>query len=580
MFDKQKLSSINVISEVKNYYPLIIAFGLVLLLSYQVFIQIIQINWGHFGYAVDDAYIILAMARNFADYGVWGVTPYEIASASSTILYSVLITLIYKLTGVLEILPLYTNIVFALIALGICFLIMRSLNVPSFLNMTALILIIFLTPMISLIFVGMEHIFHIALVLALLYFGSNVICKETLSNKELILFYVLGAILPLVRYEGFFLVLPLTLFILIRKKWKIGIIFLLSSLIPVGLFGAISVLYGQMWIPNSVYLKSGVSSLSIITLIEKFSMIFYKLFYYLPLLMFFIVIGIILLTLLWFNNKIFWRNRTIFLLLALLTTFIHLWIGPIGWFFRYEAYLYPIMIVGVYVAAIELYPSLQSFATIDDEKKMGERIKQSKRIRGNTIKKKRDDQQVKKSDSKFIIYSIVFILMLFFIIPGISPEHRVNSMTFTPMATHNIYEQQYQMGLFIKTYYQNETVVLNDIGAPTFLSNIHLIDKNGLGTTEIAKNYVSHNTSFDLFQYVKSKDAKIALIYDNDFNYTEQGWVLVGRWRIRNNVICYRDDVGIYAINLDEKERLIKNLKEFSKKLPKDVIQSGIYMGN
>jgi hypothetical protein len=38
----------------------------------------------------------------------------------------------------------------------------------------------------------------------------------------------------------------------------------------------------------------------------------------------------------------------------------------------------------------------------------------------------------------------------------------------TPKATTNIYEQQYQMGLFIKEFYENKSIVANDIGAINF----------------------------------------------------------------------------------------------------------------
>jgi hypothetical protein len=42
-------------------------------------------NGGSFTYALDDAYIHLAMAKNFP-LGVWGTTRYEFSSSSSSLL--------------------------------------------------------------------------------------------------------------------------------------------------------------------------------------------------------------------------------------------------------------------------------------------------------------------------------------------------------------------------------------------------------------------------------------------------------------------------------------------------------------
>ncbi len=57
---------------------------------------------------------------------------------------------------------------------------------------------------------------------------------------------------------------------------------------------------------------------------------------------------------------------------------------------------------------------------------------------------------------------------------------------FLPQCTTNIYEQQYQMGLFVRRYYQNSTVALNDIGAVNFLADIHCLDLLGLANAEVA----------------------------------------------------------------------------------------------
>ena len=63
---------------------------------------------------------------------------------------------------------------------------------------------------------------------------------------------------------------------------------------------------------------------------------------------------------------------------------------------------------------------------------------------------------------------------------------------FLPQCTTNIYEQQYQMGLFVRRYYQGSTVALNDIGAVNFLADIHCLDIWGLANAEVAAAKQKH----------------------------------------------------------------------------------------
>ena len=52
----------------------------------------------------------------------------------------------------------------------------------------------------------------------------------------------------------------------------------------------------------------------------------------------------------------------------------------------------------------------------------------------------------------------------------------IASLGNIPQASKNIYEQQYQMGLFLETFYSSEKVAANDIGAIHFLADIQCLD--------------------------------------------------------------------------------------------------------
>src|SRR5579859_966505 len=63
-------------------------------------------NDGHLIYTLDDPYIHMAMAKNFALYNVWGITRYGFTSATSSPLWTFLLSLFYRVFGVSDYTPL------------------------------------------------------------------------------------------------------------------------------------------------------------------------------------------------------------------------------------------------------------------------------------------------------------------------------------------------------------------------------------------------------------------------------------------------------------------------------------------
>lgn len=97
----------------KNRYELVLSLGLFWgFLIYQL-IYILTLNQGSLIYLLDDTYIHLAIAKNFAKYGVWGVNSDEFSSTSSSLLYTLLLSFLFLLFGVNEIIPFIVNLVFA-----------------------------------------------------------------------------------------------------------------------------------------------------------------------------------------------------------------------------------------------------------------------------------------------------------------------------------------------------------------------------------------------------------------------------------------------------------------------------------
>jgi len=164
---------------------------------------------GHLVYALDDAYIHMAMARNLAEHGVFGVTRYGFTSSSSSPLWTLLLAGLFKLLGPRDWLPLALNVLFAASLLAVADRVLRTQGVRPRSRLLALIAIVVLTPVPPLVLVGQEHLLHATLTLA--FAGL-----ATLAPPGAALLLV-APVLTATRYEGLFLVFIACLVLAARR---------------------------------------------------------------------------------------------------------------------------------------------------------------------------------------------------------------------------------------------------------------------------------------------------------------------------------------------------------------------------
>ena len=146
-----------------------------------------------------------------------------------------------------------------------------------------------------------------------------------------------------------------------------------------------------------------------------------------------------------------------------------------------------------------------------------------------------------------------------------------------PQATHNIYGQQYQMGRFLHAHFEGRPVVLNDIGAATYLADIHLLDIWGLGTLATAASALDRTyNSNHVEQLAAASGADLAIVYDfavRDLGFVPHGWQKRGQWTIDNNIVGAGDTVVFYAVTRAGQPLVGEALTAFSPDLPPDVAQ-------
>ena len=245
-----------VIDTVKRRWPLwVVLIGLWISVVFCLTASIRR-NAGVFTYALDDAYIHLAIAKHFVQDGVWGATRYGFSASTSSPGWTLLLSGVIALFGRPEVWPLILNVLFATALL----VVVDRLLVPSLPNpfprFWALLFITLIVPLPILIFSGMEHVLHlllIATVFGLLWrYEANPLESPRITRWLL----VTAMLATLIRYETCFLVGPLVLYYAWRHDWRMTIG--LAGAVSIGpvIIGLVQVSHGWYFLPNSLLAKS------------------------------------------------------------------------------------------------------------------------------------------------------------------------------------------------------------------------------------------------------------------------------------------------------------------------------------
>jgi hypothetical protein len=149
---------------------------------------------------------------------------------------------------------------------------------------------------------------------------------------------------------------------------------------------------------------------------------------------------------------------------------------------------------------------------------------------------------------------------------GWHAQHRAS------MAAISIYDQQVQMGRFVRQYYDLDPIAFNDIGAISYYGHGHNLDLWGLADLEVARSMRKHyNTPGFLDSLSHQRHVKIAIVFEDPFRELLQRWTRVASWTIPYNNASYNQTVSFYAVDPAEAPRLASNLKQFQPSLPRGV---------
>ena len=508
---------------------------------------IVAVSWhraqGHFIYPLDDVYINMAVAKNFALHGVWGVSPYEFSSSTSSPFYILVLAAVYRLFGVDQYAPLLLSASFGLGALYVGARILRSFRVGH--QTAGLLAMVLLAPLFAVGALGMEHSLHLLLTLLFLeHFQdggelAGSVAGEGEHSAGPWLIGLITAVMCGVRYEGILVAAVGTLVLLLRSRYLRAAVVGVSAWVPVGLYAAFSVMHGGYWLPNSVAIKGlKVAGLSPVERLSGLMFVFRNNAIrgpHVPLM----AAGLLVLMF-----SLWRRERRLAGMIAVLAgaALLHVATADVGWAFRYETYL-------IGAACIVLAAGLPRIQGLGPAWKLGTWLP--------------------------LAGCLAVLIMRSYLAATLLPEY-----------SRTIFLQQWQMARFLQAAYPGGSVAANDIGAINYLGDLHTLDLVGLANAEVFEAKREDDFRTELIDRLsRDRQVQVAVVYDSWF--TEEpsvpifsgpplpdSWVRVRRWTVPEKQQLGSRTISWYAVEPAEAVSLRGKLLQFEKDLPKAITVS------
>lgn len=494
---------------------------------------------GTFVYPLDDAYIHLAVSRNLALHGVWGITPYGFSGASSSPGWTLLLAAATRVAGVHVLTPLLLNTAAALVLLLVAaFVLARALPQSSTAYRTAMLcLLVLVVPLPGLALIGMEHVLHSVVVLCLIAAASAVVRVPVGSNlpRGPATWMVLAAAAcGALRYESCFVVAVVIVILLVRRRVGMAALVGMAAAIgPVG-YGIYSYAHSHVLLPFSVVMKSADAGdphpLGNLVSSTVSAMV--------------LMLGVVLIlrlaqraAQLAEQREPFWSYGRTFLVIAFATTIIHAEVGPTSWLMRYEAYLYAIDVVALAIGIAE-EPALFRGAE------------------GHSLTRAQQ---------------WVGLALILAILPAATDLlHRAHhGWTDVAESMHDRYVEHLPQALFVAQQMPHAAVVANDIGFLAFYAeDAKILDPLGLGSIEpvlLHKEHRKVNPQF-VAQWAAADGAKLAILH-TDFPGMDamvpSGWVLVESWCFPHNLVFQNHIESYYAPDAAAADALRSKMAQF-----------------
>ena len=481
---------------------------------------------GRFAYPLDDTYIHMAIARTLADSGVWGLDASEFVSGSSSMAWTMLLAIWFKIGGG-ELGPLLINIPLALATVIVCDRVARDYGASERTRLLTGVAIVLATPLPLLALMGMEHALQTLAFFLFLAAGAQYLERREGWLPTLALLALMTAVRP----EGMFAAAVFVAVLFVRRDFVCGFMAGATAVAPIVAFGAYSLWNGAFALPNSVLVKAGLAQPDGGAMLDMLGKALPKL----------LGNGVIVAAVLVSIAVLVRKERDArwnFALLWLGTALLHVMLAPFGWLYRYEAYLVAsgVLLIGLNVdVPLRWYRELQGrpFGT-----------------------------------------AVAYLGLALIAAEAMSRVAAANWTGATAMRDR-LYENVLSAE-FVQRYYGDEAVVANDIGAIAYLTDAKVLDIVGLGSNEpiaFRRDGTGYEAT-DVGRWANERGARIALVkveFEPWRALVPKGWKRVVTWRLPRNNVFNDHLLSFYARDEASARQLEARMREFAVTLPPEI---------
>lgn len=501
------------------------------------------VNEGHFVYVFDDTAIHMSMAQQLTHHLTWGVTAHHYASASSSPGWTLLLSAFtFVLPFARDYLPLLLNLaaaawVLTLIGKNQDFLRIRVTERLSAIVTVLAVSVLWFLP--GLMLAGMEHVLHAALFLWILLLIDRAV-RTPLTRRTSAQLLVTIAIATTIRFETAFIAVGCAVAVILatqrtfgrdtqttrtpRNAVRLGAAMIAASAFPLAVYGVINKAFGEGYLPNSILAKTGQGR--ILGLFRAPQGALGVLVADPSLFALFLISAVYLI---WVATDGPQRNTAIAIVFTV-TTVLHAFLADVGWFERYQAYL---IIGGSFVAL---------------------------RIAAEVCSPERR--------RRALVVALVVVSALAF--------GKAVLLAEAPIALSNTYRQRYQLGRFLKQYYNGHAILTGELGYTTLLHQGAVVDILGLGTYPVAVERHRGVEQLDArFVERLAHEAHVKVMAFYAFNpgmRIPKAWTLIAQWHLDEPKISIPDrDIAFYAPTHRDAKALERHLRQFEPQLPSRV---------
>lgn len=476
---------------------------------------------GFFSYALDDAYIHLALSENIMK-GHYGVNLQDYSAPSSSILWSFIMAPL----ATWQFWPLTVNIILSVIALGFWHKLVNQVlpQESTGLKIALNICFLFMANLVGVSFTGMENVLQLVVSMVIVAGLFRLIEDKTYSWC----FLLSIIIAPLVRYETISLSCIGLLFLLLNRHFITAIATGIFMLIPLVGFSLYLNSLDLGYLPSSITAKSSAMQASaIVSTITNFYNNFYEPTGSL-------LIGL-LLPLIW-AGLTRWKQEpqiTVLSIMISAAVLAHLALGRIGNWGRYEIYIWiSLLMTLLYVFQAPLRNWLQ-----------------------------------KPTFHPVFFYAALLMFTVLF-----AKRYLVTS-TMSKVGGANIALQQHQMHRFAVDFWKGD-VAVNDLGWVSYQNDNYVLDLWGLANKE-ALDMRKAGTPDMLAKLTEKHNIQLAMIYQMWFNAEiPSTWVKVATLNLPEDMRAMTpadSQVQFYATSANAVPTIAAAVSEFQQSLPSGV---------